>query len=82
MTAREAKAVLDFIEDGGLVKMSGPYVDGFADVYENDADEIVIRSEVCSEKPLCKVPFHSLSFFRNAGDEVAELIEKTSETQA
>lgn len=63
MTAEQMTKVMNFVEEGGLVKINGPYVDGFA-VIEEDAGELVIRSQVWAPKPLLHENFNRLSFYR------------------
>lgn len=64
MTTEQIDKVMKFVENGGLVKISSPYLDSFATINENSDDELTIRSQVLCEQRLVDVAFSRLTFYR------------------
>lgn len=57
MKQEMAEKIYDLYLDGAKVMIHSPYVDGFAELWE-DGDDIMISSDVWAEAKLVELEFH------------------------
>lgn len=63
MTDKELARVVELVESGHLMTISGPYVDSFAIVFE-DGGEWRYYSQVWSEEPVKNLSVSRLNFYK------------------